>query len=49
MTVRDQPADQRVAAYAVDRCLAGGVDVRDRHHVGIVEGAAELGEEVAQP
>ena len=49
MAVGDQAADEGVAADAVDRRLARGIDIGDGDDIGVVEAGAELGEEVAEP
>ena len=38
---RCSPLDQRVAVDALDRRLAGGIDIGDQHDVGIVEAGRE--------
>jgi hypothetical protein len=43
----DQPRDQVVAAGALDRVLAGGEDLGDADHVGVVETGAEILEQEA--
>ena len=40
-------AHERLAGDAGDRLLAGGVDVADHDHVGVVERAREVGEQIA--
>ena len=42
MTVRFDRRDERVAIGALDRRLAGGVDIRDDHRIGIVEAGREF-------
>ena len=49
MPVRAQPGDQRVLRHAVDRRLAGRIDIGDQHDIGIVETGAEPVEQIAQP
>ena len=46
MPVLDQPGDDRVARHALDRRLAGGVDIGDEDDVGIVEAGAEAVEQM---
>ena len=41
--------DQRVGIDAFDRLLAGGIDRRHEHHVGVVEGVLELVHQRLQP
>ena len=48
MAVAEQPVDQRVAVDALDRRLAGGIDIGDDHHVGVVEAGAEFLEQMGQ-
>ena len=49
VAVGAQPCDQRVAADALDRRLAGGIDIGDDHGVGVVEAGAELVEQAGKP
>ena len=44
-----QPLDQSLVVDALDRLLAGGIDRRDQHDVGVVERALELGHQIVQP
>ena len=43
------PSTSVVAVDALDRLLAGRIDRRDDHGVGIVEAGAELLEQIGQP
>ena len=49
MAVRGEAGDQRVAVDAVDRQLAGGVDIGYQHRVGVVEAGAEPVEQLGEP
>ena len=42
---RIRPATRSSRVGALDRVLAGGVDLGDAHHVGVVEAGAEILEE----
>src|SRR5215470_6233826 len=46
MAVVDQSGNERVAADALDRRLAGTIDVGDQNHICIVETGAEAFEQV---
>jgi hypothetical protein len=46
---RAQALDQRLGIDALDRLLAGRIDRRDEHHVGVVEGVLEVVHQRLQP
>src|SRR5699024_4915250 len=48
VSVRAKAADQSIAADALDRALAGCIDIRDRNDIGIVETGAEILEQIMQ-
>src|SRR5579863_8345363 len=48
VAMRSYPADQRGAVDALDRRLAGRVNVSNQHRVGIVETGAEALEQIGQ-
>ena len=49
VAVGAQALGQRGGVDALDRLLARGIDRRDEHHVGVVEGVLEVLHQVAQP
>ncbi|MPL96742.1 hypothetical protein SDC9_42924 [bioreactor metagenome] len=48
VAVTDQPGHKIVARGARDRVLARGIDIGNRHHIGLVEAGAEIVEEAVQ-
>ena len=47
--MRPQPFGQSGGINSFDRLLAGGIDGRHEHHVGVVEGVLELVHQRLQP
>jgi hypothetical protein len=45
VAVADEAGDQVVARRTRDGVFAGGVDLGDAHHVGVVEAGAEIVEQ----
>src|SRR5579875_4001156 len=47
--VRKQAGDQRITVDTGDRCLAGRIDRRHDHRIGVVETRTELLKQITQP